>query len=428
MDIAEKLRILSDAAKYDVSCSSSGSSSRSSQKGGLGAVHSCGICHTFTPDGRCVSLLKVLLSNRCIFDCTYCANAASHEIERASFTEDEIVNLTLDFYMRNYIEGLFLSSAVERSPDYTMERLARVLKKLRTEGRFGGYIHVKAIPGASRDLVDLAGRYADRMSVNIELPSNTSLELLAPQKRKESIVSSFRQIASSITENRYERRKFRHAPQFVPAGQSTQLIIGATPETDSKILTLSENLYKKFSLKRVFYSAYIPVNNHPLLPEIVKPPLLREHRLYQADWLLRYYHFTAAEILPTGNEILSEVLDPKCNWAIENYGFFPVDVNSASYYRLLRVPGIGVLSAKRIMAARKVHSLTFDDLRKLGVVMKRAVFFITASGKFLPECKTSPQQIKKLLEDGKSSPYTQLSLFDSELLPAVIVKSAGGQF
>jgi len=423
MDIHEKLRILSAAAKYDVSCSSSGSR-RKSNNDGLGAAQTSGICHSFSSDGRCISLLKVLLSNDCIYDCSYCLNKRSEDSQRASFSNDEIVKLTMDFYKRNYIEGLFLSSAIERNPDYTMERISAIVKKLRFEEKFGGYIHIKAIPGASKELIDSAGRFADRMSVNIELPSSDSLHLLAPQKRKEAIISSFKNITSSITENRDAKKKFKKAPSFIPAGQSTQLIVGASPESDGHILKLSENLYRKFSLKRVYYSAYVPVIVSPLLPSLVSPPLLREHRLYQADWLLRFYNFSSKELFANENENLNYNLDPKTSWAVNNFSFFPVDINKASYEQILRVPGIGVISAQRIITARKFHSLSDEDLTKLGVVMKRAKYFIVSSNKFSE--KLSPEKIINRLSQNKIIPYKQLELFN-DITPQIYNQSLTGE-
>ncbi|NLC67519.1 MAG: putative DNA modification/repair radical SAM protein [Clostridiaceae bacterium] len=381
MDTLDKLSILAEGAKYDVSCVSSGSS-RKNTPGGLGSGYAAGFCHSFTTDGRCISLLKVLMSNDCVYDCAYCVNRVSNDFPRATFTPGELVDITINFYRRNYIEGLFLSSAVYKNPNYTMELFIRVLKMLREEYRFNGYIHVKAIPGADNALVEQAGLYADRMSVNIELPSNDSLKLLAPQKNKEKILGPMGFISTKISENKEDIVKYKKKQYFVPAGQSTQVIVGATPHRDINILKLSEALYKRYKLKRVFYSAYIPVSNHPALPAIEKPPLLREHRLYQADWLLRFYGFSADELLSDSRPDLDEQLDPKCDWALRNLHLFPVEVNRCDYETLLRVPGIGVISAKRILTARRVSSLDFDDLRKLGVVLKRAQYFITCKGKY----------------------------------------------
>jgi len=378
MDLIAKLDILADAAKYDVACTSSGVTRSESDK--LGSCVAKGICHSFATDGRCISLLKILMTNYCIYDCKYCANRASNDVPRAAFTPAEIAELTINFYKRNYIEGLFLSSAVIKSPDYTMEMLINALSILRNDYKFGGYIHVKTIPGASNDLVERLGCLADRMSVNIELPSETSLNMLAPQKPKESILRPMKFIRDGIADNRDSLVKYKSAPRFTPAGQSTQMIIGATPDTDRSIMRLSEGLYKTYSLKRVFYSAYIPVSNLPMLPQIEKPPLLREHRLYQADWLLRFYNFTADELF-RNSENLDPLLDPKCAWALANLQMFPVEINRADYETLLRVPGIGVISAKRIISARRYAPLNFDNLKKLGIVLKRARYFITCNGK-----------------------------------------------
>ncbi len=384
MDLINKINILSAAAKFDVACTSSGSSRSSSASSSCGNTVSAGICHSFSADGRCVSLLKVLLTNACIYDCKYCVNRISNDTPRASFTPRELAELTMNFYKRNYIEGLFLSSAVVKNPDYTCEKIIETLRILREEFHFGGYIHAKAIPGASEELISRIGLYADRMSVNIELPSQASLQALAPDKSKSAILSPMKFISSKISQNSYELTHYRRAEHFAPAGQSTQMIVGASPETDYQILTLSAALYKKYALKRVFYSAYVPVSDNPLLPALdTKPPLLREHRLYQADWLLRFYGFSADEILSERSPNFNPLLDPKCNWAVNHPEFFPLEINSAPYEALLRVPGVGVRSAKRILAARKVSSLDFSALKKLGVVLKRAQYFITCKGKVL---------------------------------------------
>ena len=381
MDLMEKLEILTDAAKYDVACTSSGVD-RPAQKGKLGSAVKAGICHSFAADGRCVSLLKVLMSNDCAFDCAYCVNRHTADCRRASFTPRELCTLTMEFYRRNYIEGLFLSSAVVKNPDYTCELMLSAVKMLREDCGFWGYVHVKAIPGANPRLTEELGLYADRMSVNIELPSGASLKRLAPQKSKEKILAPMGQIRDGIAQNAKELVKYRAAPRFVPAGQSTQMIIGATPEHDVQILRLTEGLYKKYSLKRVFFSAYMPVVENRALPALSSPPpLLREHRLYQADWLLRFYGFTAGEILDDANPDFNPLLDPKCNWAVNHMELFPVEVNRAPYEMLLRVPGIGVKSAQRIRAARRTARLDFDALKKLGVVLKRARFFIVCMGK-----------------------------------------------
>ena len=396
----EKLRILTDAAKYDVACTSSGVD-RMGTRGQLGSAAAAGICHSFASDGRCISLLKVLMSNACTYDCSYCLNRRTNETERATFRPRGLADLTIQFYRRNYIEGLFLSSAVVGTPDYTCELMLSVLHILRREYRFGGYIHVKAIPGADERLIRELGLLADRMSVNIELPSNESLKRLAPQKTKESILAPMTQIRNSIMENKSELVQYRHAPQFVPGGQSTQMIIGATPETDRSILRLTEGLYKKCALKRVFYSAYMPLVEDRNLPALdTAPPLLREHRLYQADWLLRFYGFTAEEILDDAHPDFNPLLDPKCNWAVNHPEVFPVEVNRAPYELLLRVPGIGVTSARRILRARRETKLDFDGLKKLGVVLKRASYFITCQGKMNCRIKTDdPAVLMGILRD-----------------------------
>jgi putative DNA modification/repair radical SAM protein len=381
LDIYEKLRILTDAAKYDVACTSSGADKKS-KPGGLGSAVACGICHSFSGDGRCISLLKVLMTNACAYDCAYCVNRRSHDTPRAVFEPRELADLTIAFYRRNYIEGLFLSSGVLKSPDHTTERLIQTLRILREEYIFNGYIHVKAIPGADKALIALLGTLADRMSVNIELPSQASLQLLAPDKTKQSILKPMGFIRERIEQTKEERALVRSTPRFVPAGQSTQMIVGATGENDLKILNLTEGLYQNYKLKRVFFSAYIPTVESSLLPTPdTKPPLLREHRLYQADWLLRFYGFSASELLDDHNPNFNPFLDPKCNWALHHPEVFPVEVNRAPYQTLLRVPGIGVRSAQRIVAVRRTGSLDAAGLKKLGVVLKRAQYFITCAGK-----------------------------------------------
>ncbi|WP_017415584.1 putative DNA modification/repair radical SAM protein [Clostridium tunisiense] len=424
MELIEKLRILSDAAKYDVSCSSSGSK-RKNFNNGIGNSHSSGICHSFTPDGRCISLLKILLTNYCIYDCAYCINRLNNDVERAAFSPEEVVDLTMNFYKRNYIEGLFLSSAVFKNANYTMELLVKILKSLRLNHKFNGYIHVKAIPGADDYLIKEAGLYADRMSVNIELPSSQGLKLLAPQKSKESILKPMSLINKEISTSLDNHKIFKKAPLFVPGGQSTQLIVGATADTDYNILKLSEGLYNKFSLKRVYYSAYVPINTNKNLPTIKHPPLVRENRLYQADWLLRYYGFSADELLNEHSPNFHEDLDPKTSYALNNLNDFPAEINTASYEKLLRVPGIGVRSAKRIVITRKVQFLNFDDVKKLGVVMKRAQYFITCRGKYYGDVNFEKEKIEsKLIRKAIISPsplqkdYEQLSLFTT--LPAVV--------
>ncbi len=374
--ILEKLNILADAAKYDVSCASSGTS-RPAVKGGIGTATGWGICHSFTPDGRCISLFKILLSNHCIYDCAYCTNRRSNDVKRTAFTPRELAELTIAFYQRNYIEGLFLSSGVMRNPDYTMEQMLRVVKLLREQYRFNGYIHMKAIPGASDNLIAQAGRYADRMSVNLEIPSEENLKLLAPEKNYSEMFAPMRFIQQGMLESAEDRKKFRSAPRFVPAGQSTQLIIGATPDNDHQILTLASALYRRPSFKRVYYSGYIPVNNgDSRLPTLAVPPLVRENRLYQADWLMRFYQFKASEIVDESHPDLDLDLDPKMGWALRHPEFFPVDVNTAPYEMILRVPGIGVKSAKLIVASRRYGRLSSTQLKKIGVVMKRAQYFI----------------------------------------------------
>lgn len=381
MDMMDKLTILTDAAKYDVSCTSSGSD-RAGKKGAIGSTAVGGICHSFSADGRCISLLKVLMSNACAYDCEYCVNRKSNETPRTTFTPRELADLTMNFYRRNYIEGLFLSSAVVGTPDYTCELMIECLRILRVEYKFYGYIHTKAIPGADPKLISYMGSLSDRMSVNIELPSNTGLQLLAPQKKKEDILKPMGQIAAGIVENGTDLIQYRHAPKFVPAGQSTQMIVGATADTDYQILNLTAALYKKYSLKRVYFSAYMPVMTGKNLPAVdTKPPLLREHRLYQADWLLRFYGFDATELLDEQHQNFNPMIDPKCNWALNHMEQFPVEVNKAPYEMLLRVPGIGVKSAQRIVRARRARSLDFEGLKKIGVVLKRAQYFVTCGGK-----------------------------------------------
>lgn len=410
MTVEQKMAVLADAAKYDASCSSSGSN----RKGATGATLPSGCCHSWTPDGRCVSLLKILLSNTCIYDCAYCINRCGNDVPRATFTVDEVVGLTEEFYRRNYIEGLFLSSAVFVSPDHTMEQMMRVAKTLRAEKRFGGYIHLKAIPGASLELIDRAGRYADRVSVNIELPSSASLAKLAPEKRKDDIIRPMAYIGDHWKQAKAERKKNRKAPRFAPAGHSTQMIIGASPESDKHILDLSQNLYDSYSLKRVYFSAYMPVNTYETrLPVLPMPPLLREHRLYQADWLLRMYKFKAQEILNDQEPNLDPQLDPKAGWALRNFHLFPVEVNAADYEWLLRVPGIGVLSAKRIVGARRSGRLDFGHLKRIGVVLKRAQYFITCNGRFHAGLRSSAPAVRQalILKDKPSVQAEQLQLF-----------------
>ena len=424
MDVLEKLTVLTDAAKYDAACTSSGGN-RTAKKGYIGNTSSSvsGCCHSFSADGRCVTLLKVLMTNCCVFDCKYCVNRRSNDTKRAAFTPHELADLTISFYRRNYIEGLFLSSGVLRSPDYTTELMIKALRILREEYRFNGYIHAKAIPGTAPELVEQLGFLADRLSVNIELPSEAGLRTLSPDKTKQAILSPMRQIQVRSKQSKEELVKYRHAPKFAPAGQSTQLIVGATADSDFHILRLTQGLYDRYRLKRVFYSAYVPVVEHALLPsKDVKPPLLREHRLYQADWLLRFYGFRAEELLDEQHPDFNPLVDPKCSWALAHLDFFPVEVNTADYEALLRVPGIGVTSARRILTARRAGKLRIEDLQKMGVVMKRAQYFLTASGKRAEGLLFTPDSLLRnliaaehpLLPDAEP---VQLSLFD---LPASV--------
>lgn len=416
MEVLDKLKILADAAKYDVSCSSSGSN-RKNTKDGLGNASMSGICHSWSDDGRCISLLKMLFTNECIYNCAYCINRSTNDLPRATFTPEEVADLTINFYKRNYIEGLFLSSAVYKSPNYTMELLVDTVRRLREEKKFNGYIHLKAIPGADQEIIERAGSYVDRMSVNIELPSSESLKALAPQKNKESILKPMSFINTRMLQAVEEKKRFRFADKFVPAGQTTQLIVGATREDDLKILRLSEGLYKGYKLKRVYYSAYVPVSSNPNLPVISTPPLLREHRLYQADWLLRFYGYGASELLDDHKPNFDLEVDPKCDWALRNIKLFPVEINKADYHMLLRIPGIGVKSAMRIVAARRFGALDFDNLKKLGVVLKRAKYFITCKGKYYGLKEMTEDGIRKSLTEGSKGKEIyqdsqQLSIFN----------------
>ena len=416
----EKLTILSDAAKYDAACTSSGVR-RKFQPGKIGSTSSsiAGCCHSFSADGRCVTLLKVLMTNSCVYDCKYCVNRRSNDTRRAAFTPRELAELTIGFYRRNYIEGLFLSSGVLRNADYTTEQMIRALRILRQEYGFNGYIHAKAIPGTSPELVQQLGLLADRMSVNIELPSQQGLQTLAPDKTREAILRPMGLIRDKVSESRQELVKYKHVPPFAPAGQSTQLIVGATKDTDRHILHLTEALYQKYRLKRVFYSAYVPVVENSLLPALdTKPPLLREHRLYQADWLLRFYGFQASELLDEAHPDFNPQLDPKCSWAVSHLEHFPVEIMRADYETLLRVPGIGPTSARRIVSARRTAHLRFEDLKKLGVVVKRAQFFLVCDGHAAPGLRFSPESIVRQLEAVErgllpSGEMQQLSLFDA---------------
>ena len=396
--VLDKLKILAESAKYDVSCASSGSS-RKSKAGQIGSTAGWGICHSFAEDGRCISLLKIMLTNYCIFDCAYCINRRSNDIPRATFSVSELVDLTIEFYRRNYIEGLFLSSGVVRNADYTMERLVRVAKDLRTIHRFNGYIHLKSIPGASQELVNEAGLYADRLSVNIEIPNEKSLQLLAPDKSFQSVFQPMRYIHQGVLQSVEERKRYRHAPRFAPAGQSTQMIVGATADSDKDILRLSSALYQRPSMRRVYYSGFIPVNRYDTrLPALKQPPLVRENRLYQADWLLRFYQFKVDEIVNDAYPDLDLEVDPKLGWALRHPEQFPVDINRADYEMLLRVPGIGVKSAKQIVSSRRFARIGGEQLKKMGVVMKKAQYFITCHELPLRTIhEISPEVVRQLL-------------------------------
>jgi putative DNA modification/repair radical SAM protein len=420
LPLPEKLEILAAGARYDVSCASSGSRRRN--RNGIGGAAACGICHSWTADGRCLSLLKILLSNHCIHDCAYCLNRRSNDAPRAQLTPAEVAELTIGFYRRNYIEGLFLSSGVVRSPDHTMELLVAAVRTLREEHRFNGYVHLKVVPGADPLLVEQAGRCADRVSINIELPTRQGLALLAPDKSREGIVAPMRQVAALIEQSREERRVLRSAPLFAPAGQSTQVIVGATPDSDLHLVRLAEGLYRRLQLKRVYYSAFVPVNRSPCLPAEA-PPLLREHRLYQADWLLRFYGFAADELLDEAQPDLDWELDPKTGWALRHRQLFPVEVNRAAYEELLRVPGIGVRSAQRIVRARRQGHLGIDDLAKLGVVMKRARYFVTARGRSAADLSLDALGLRQRLVEPAAARAEQLPLFNAApqlALPAAV--------
>lgn len=432
MDLSEKLKILTDGAKYDVACTSSGVD-RSNKGKGMGDAHACGICHTFASDGRCVSLLKILYTNECIYDCKYCINRKSNDVPRASFTPDEVCKLTMEFYRRNYIEGLFLSSGILKSPDFTMGLVYETLWKLRNEHHFFGYIHVKAIPGASPEIIEKIGFLADRMSTNLELPTKESLKELAPNKSHKNMLMSMKQIQiglgnlipssgdgySLITKTGRKKQS-----KFVPAGQSTQMIIGATPENDYQLMSVTEYMYKQFKMKRVFYSAFVDVNHNIDAPAPVGPnPLLREHRLYQADWLLRFYGFNVKELLNENHPNFNVVLDPKCDWAVNHLELFPVEIMRADYYTLLRVPGLGVKSARRIMSARRYGVIDFDGLKRMGVVLKRAAYFITCNGKTMFPLRLDKDFIarsiaaddrKQLFSIEEDTTYRQMTLLDLE--------------
>ena len=415
----DKLKISAKAAKYDVSCASSGSN-RANKGKGLGNASPWGICHSFTEDGRCVSLMKLMLTNYCIYDCAYCANRKSNDIQRTTFSVKEVVDLTIEFYRRNYIEGLFLSSGVINNPDYTMERMVRVAKDLREKHNYNGYIHLKSIPGASDDLQQKAGLYADRLSVNIEIASEPNLKMLAPEKNFSSILNPMDTIKSKIIENKEERRKFKHAKSFSPSGQSTQLIVGATPDTDQNILSLADSLYRNKHLKRVYYSGFIPVNSYDKrLPALSEPPLKRENRLYQTDWLFRFYNYRIDEIVNDDHPNLDLEIDPKLSYALRNPWMYPVDINKANYETILRVPGIGVLSAKKIVLARRYGRLGLINLKKIGVVLKRAKYFITCNELKSPTInELLPQNVRQLILNDKPKritkvKHTQLSLFST---------------
>lgn len=400
--IKEKLNILADAAKYDVSCASSGSDRKNDNKG-LGNGHRSGICHTFTEDGRCVSLLKILLTNHCIFDCAYCVSRKSNDIRRAAFTVEEVVELTMNFYRRNYIEGLFLSSGIFKNPDFTMERLLRVVKKLRIEEKYNGYIHLKTIPGASDELIKEAGLYADRMSINLEMPTEAGLKLLAPDKSHKDVIRPLGSIQNQIVQFKDEKKLIKSVPKFVPAGQSTQMVIGATPETDKDIMYTADAFYKNFSLRRVYYSGYIPISNDTRMPVVgTQPPLLRENRLYQTDWLMRFYGFHIHEILNDTNPHLDIDIDPKLSWALRNLHHFPIDINTADYRMIIRVPGIGIRSAQKIVQARKFGRLHVYQVKKIGVAYNKAKHFI--------QCADTPYQLK----DYQAMQIKSLILSDSK--------------
>ena len=432
MSLEDKLQVLTDAAKYDVACTSSGVERKGDGKR-IGNCVAAGICHSFSGDGRCISLLKILLTNECIYDCKYCRNRNSNDIPRATFTPDEICTLTMEFYRRNYIEGLFLSSGILQNPTFTMELIFRTVWLLRNKYRFNGYVHVKTIPGAAPEMIEQTGFLADRMSVNLELPTAEGLHTLAPNKHRKSILTPMRQVQNGIRNNRNDLVLYRNAPKFVAGGQSTQMIIGATPESDYQIINVAESLYRKFDLKRVFYSAFVNVTGDKSLPALPGgPPLLREHRLYQADWLLRFYGFRAEELLDEDRPFFNVMLDPKEDWAVRHLEQFPVEINRAPLEMLLRVPGVGVKSARRIVAARRSGSLNFSDLKKIGVVLKRAIYFITCSGRLMYPVKIEEDYIVRNLTSEKDRiqfgsdgmTYRQLSLFDdaSFMRPVTVVE------
>ncbi len=434
MSLMDKLGILTDSAKYDVACTSSGVERHNDGKG-IGNTLKGGICHSFSSDGRCISLLKILFTNECIYDCRYCINRRSNDVPRATFTPEEVCELTIGLYRRNYIEGLFLSSGIVYSPTYTMELIYRAVFLLRTKYRFQGYVHVKAIPGADPDIIGKLGFLADRMSINLEFPTAEGLKKLAPNKHRKNILTPMRMIQNGIRQNKDELVVYRNAPHFVAGGQSTQMIIGATPESDYQIIQVAESLYRKFELKRVFYSAFVNVNEDRELPALPGgPPLLREHRLYQADFLMRFYGFEAGELLDEKRPNFNVFLDPKADWAVRHLELFPVEINRADYQLLLRIPGIGVKSAQRIVKARRTAFLSFEDLKKIGVVLKRALYFITCGGKMMYRTKIEEDYIvrnltavkEKLPFDADGMTYRQMSLFDdSRFDEALIIKETG---
>ncbi|MCY7327504.1 MAG: putative DNA modification/repair radical SAM protein [Saprospiraceae bacterium] len=407
--IQEKLKILADAAKYDVSCASSGGK-RANTPGGLGNSEGMGICHTYTEDGRCVSLLKILLTNHCIFDCAYCVSRRSNDVKRVAFTVQEVVDLTMNFYQRNYIEGLFLSSGIFKNADYTTERLVRVARELRTVHKFNGYIHLKVIPGASDELMREAGLFADRLSVNIEIPSEAELKKVAPEKNYADVLAPMALLKNEIAANKEERKLFKHAPTFAAAGQSTQMVVGATPENDLQVLRLADQLYQEKGLKRVYYSGYIPIKTDERIPMLTQPPLLRENRLYQADWLMRFYGFKIGEIVDDANPDLDPAMDPKLSYALRHPALFPVDVNKADYGMILRIPGVGVKSARKIIAARRFGRLRYEHLQQFGVVLKRAKYFLTCADRIPVHAGLDPNLVRRQLLHDKPV-ERQLTLF-----------------
>lgn len=411
MELKRKLSILSDAAKYDVSCSSSGSN-RKNTANGIGKAHNSGICHSWSEDGRCISLLKILLTNKCIYSCEYCINRKENNVERAEFTPEEVADLTINFYKRNYIEGLFLSSGVVKSPDYTMIKLIRVAEILRNEKKFNGYIHMKAIPGANEELIERLGKLIDRMSINIELPTKSSLKMLAPQKTYESIEKPMSFINESITQYKIDRKTIRKTPLFLPAGQSTQMIVGAAGESDLTIINKASSLYEDYKLKRVFYSGFVPVIKSKYTEKIKKVPMLREHRLYQADWLMRFYKFKSNEILNEKNPFFDLTLDPKAFWAVQNVANFPIEINRASYEELLRVPGFGPTYAMRIINARKFANLSFDDLTSLKISLKKAKNFILVNGVYRGQKYNTQDDLLEILRMQEGKNITQLSFLE----------------